>query len=161
MTQFELHQGDCLEVMKTLPDNSVDSIVTDPPYGISFMGKKWDYDVPGVDVWAEALQLFTDEHKAYSGLGGLFFHHEAINHSGGEYGRGMITTNSIESVWALLKRGITGVYHHTSKKHLNRYVNEFTFRLNFGNVKFHTLERLDSFISASNGKRLTYKELTA
>ena len=57
MTQFELHQGDCLEVMKTLPDNSVDSIVTDPPYGISFMGKKWDYDVPGVDVWAEALRL--------------------------------------------------------------------------------------------------------
>lgn len=43
--------------MKTLPDNSVDSIVTDPPYGISFMGKKWDYDVPGVDVWAEALRL--------------------------------------------------------------------------------------------------------
>lgn len=105
--------------------------------------------------------IFTDEHRAYSGLGGLFFHHEAINHSGGEYGRGMVTTNSIESVWALLKRGITGVYHHTSKKHLNRYVNEFTFRLNFGNVKFHTIERLDAFIAASHGKRLTYKELTA
>lgn len=38
--------GDCLEVMKDFPDNSVDSVVTDPPYGISFMGKKWDYDIP-------------------------------------------------------------------------------------------------------------------
>lgn len=52
-----LHHGDCLEVMRTLPDNSVDSIVTDPPYGLSFMGKKWDYDVPSVDVWREALRV--------------------------------------------------------------------------------------------------------
>ena len=50
-------QGDCLEVLKTMPDNSVDSLVTDPPYGISFMGKKWDYDIPSVDVWREALRV--------------------------------------------------------------------------------------------------------
>lgn len=43
--------------MKSLPDNSVDSIVTDPPYGLSFMGKKWDYDVPSVDVWSECLRV--------------------------------------------------------------------------------------------------------
>jgi DNA modification methylase len=55
--KFDLHHGDCLEVLRTLPDNSVDSIVTDPPYGLSFMGKKWDYDVPGVDVWAECLRV--------------------------------------------------------------------------------------------------------
>jgi site-specific DNA-methyltransferase (adenine-specific) len=52
-----LYLGDCLEVLRTLPENSVDSIVTDPPYGLSFMGKKWDYDVPGVDVWAECLRV--------------------------------------------------------------------------------------------------------
>ena len=52
-----LLHGDCLEVLKTLPDNSVDSIVTDPPYGLSFMGKRWDYDVPSVDVWAECLRV--------------------------------------------------------------------------------------------------------
>jgi len=104
--------------------------------------------------------LCTDEHRAYSGIGGLFFAHETVNHSIGQYKQGFAHTNSIESVWALLKRGITGVYHHTSKKHLNRYVNEFTFRLNFGNVKYHTIERLDAFIAASTGKRLTYKELT-
>lgn len=54
---FTLHRGDCLEVLRTLPDNSVDSIVTDPPYGLSFMGKRWDYDVPAVAVWAECLRV--------------------------------------------------------------------------------------------------------
>jgi site-specific DNA-methyltransferase (adenine-specific) len=49
--------GDCFEVLKTLPADSVDAIVTDPPYGLSFMGKKWDYDVPAVEVWAECLRV--------------------------------------------------------------------------------------------------------
>ena len=49
--------GDCLEVMRGMADNSVDSIVTDPPYGLSFMGKKWDYDVPGEDIWRECLRV--------------------------------------------------------------------------------------------------------
>jgi hypothetical protein len=66
-----------------------------------------------------------------------------------------------ESVWAVLKRGVHGVYHHVSPKHLARYVDEFTFRLNEGDVKRHTLARLDSFVDAIAGKRLTYKELTA
>jgi DNA modification methylase len=57
MTSVKLHHGDCLDVLRSMPDNSVDSIVTDPPYGISFMGKKWDYDVPDVDVWAECLRV--------------------------------------------------------------------------------------------------------
>jgi DNA modification methylase len=52
-----LHLGDCLEVLRTLPDCSVDAVVTDPPYGLSFMGKKWDYDVPSVEVWAECLRV--------------------------------------------------------------------------------------------------------
>lgn len=49
--------GDCLEKLKELPDNSVDAVVTDPPYGISFMGKQWDYDVPQVDVWKEVYRV--------------------------------------------------------------------------------------------------------
>ena len=53
----ELHLGDCLAVMRALPACSVDAIVTDPPYGLSFMGKKWDYDVPSVEVWAECLRV--------------------------------------------------------------------------------------------------------
>jgi transposase-like protein len=105
--------------------------------------------------------LVTDEHPAYKGLDGLLFRQESVNHSAGEYVRGMAHTNGIESVWAVLKRGLHGVYHHTSAKHLSRYVDEFSFRLNAGNVKRHTLERLASFVDAVAGKRITYKELTA
>ena len=104
--------------------------------------------------------LHTDEASAYNGLDGLFFRRESVNHSAGEYVRAGVTTNGIESVWALLKRGINGVYHHASDKHLARYVNEFAFRLNEGNVKQTTLARLDAMIAASAGKRITYTELT-
>lgn len=105
--------------------------------------------------------LYTDEHGAYSGLDGLFFRQATVNHSAGEWGRGAVNTNSIESVWAVFKRGLIGVYHHASSKHLGRYANEFSFRLNFGNVKIHTLRRLDSFVDAVAGKHITYAELTA
>lgn len=54
---MRLLHGDCLEELRKLPDNSVDSVVTDPPYGLSFMGKKWDYDVPSEDVWSECLRV--------------------------------------------------------------------------------------------------------
>ena len=54
---IDLRLGDCLEVLQSMEDNSVDSIVTDPPYGISMMGKKWDYDVPSVDIWTECLRV--------------------------------------------------------------------------------------------------------
>jgi len=53
----KIYNGDCLDVMKTFPDNSIDTIITDPPYGLSFMGKKWDYDVPKVELWQEALRV--------------------------------------------------------------------------------------------------------
>jgi site-specific DNA-methyltransferase (adenine-specific) len=54
---FILYNENCLDAMKRLEDNSVDSIVTDPPYGLSFMGKKWDYDVPSQEIWAECLRV--------------------------------------------------------------------------------------------------------
>jgi hypothetical protein len=92
-------------------------------------------------------------------MAGLFFDHETVNHSAGEDVRGNAGTNSIESVWAVMKRGMHGVYHHASAKHMSRYVDEFTFRLNEGDVKVHTLDRLDSFIKAMDGKRLTYARL--
>ena len=73
----------------------------------------------------------------------------------------MVHTNGIESVWALLKRGYHGIYHGFSVKHLQRYINEFTFRLNEGNCKIHTLDRIDSLLGMAVGKRLTYANLTA
>ena len=88
--------------------------------------------------------LHTDEGRPYSGIGNAGFVHDTINHGDGEYVRGETTTNGIESVFAVLKRGLIGVYHHASPKHLDRYVDEFSFRLNEGNVKNHTLTRLDT-----------------
>jgi DNA modification methylase len=52
-----LHLGDCLDVLRTMADCSVDAVVTDPPYGLAFMGKRWDYDVPSVAIWAECLRV--------------------------------------------------------------------------------------------------------
>ena len=57
MSEVKLYNGDCLEVMKSIPECSCDSIVTDPPYGLSFMGKDWDYGVPGVAFWKEAMRV--------------------------------------------------------------------------------------------------------
>lgn len=57
VADFHVHHGDCLEVLRGMADNSVDSIVTDPPYGLSFMGKKWDYDVPSEAIWRECLRV--------------------------------------------------------------------------------------------------------
>lgn len=104
--------------------------------------------------------IHTDENFGYREVG-KSYNHRKVNHSKDEYSRGGVTTNGIESVFAVLKRGLHGVYHHASPKHLGRYVDEFTFRLNDANVRRHTWDRLDSFVDAVAGKRLTYKRLTA
>ncbi len=105
-------------------------------------------------------ELHTDEHGGYDGLN-AFYVHKTINHSLEQYHVDGVGTNSVESVWAVLKRGIYGTFHQVSPKHLARYVNEFSFRLNAGNVKQHTLLRLNALVDSCVGKRITYKELTA
>jgi DNA modification methylase len=55
--QTTIYNGDCREILETLPDDSVDAVVSDPPYGLAFMGKRWDYDVPGVEVWQQCLRV--------------------------------------------------------------------------------------------------------
>ena len=106
----------------------------------------------------DTASLFTNEHRSYQGNK---FHHKTVNHSAKQFVDGMAHTNGIESVWAVLKRGFYGIYHSFSQKHLQRYVDEFGFRLNEGNCKIHTLERIDAFIDKTFGKRITYSELTA
>jgi len=113
-----------------------------------------------LDNVAKGSEIQTDEHTGYQGIE-RHFYHDMVNHKAGVYARLGVTTNSIESVWAVMKRGLHGVYHHASPKHLARYVDEFTFRLNDANVKRHTLDRLDSFITATSGRRITYARLTA
>lgn len=72
--------------------------------------------------------LMTDELPAYRGPGRAFRAHETVNHRSGEYARGHVHTNTIEGYFALLKRGINGVYHHVGTQHLDQYLGEFDFR---------------------------------
>ena len=76
---IKLLQGDCLQTMKTLADNSVDAIVSDPPYGISFMAKKWDYDVPSVEVWKEAMRVLKPGGHALIACGTRTQHRMVVN----------------------------------------------------------------------------------
>jgi len=103
--------------------------------------------------------LCTDEGSAYRPLVG--YEHLTVNHSAKQYVDGMASTNSIESVWAVLKRGYYGIYHHFTVKHMQRYVDEFAFRLNEGNCKVHTMDRIDSMVAKTDGVRITYKALIA
>ena len=78
VADFVVHHGDCLDVLKTLADCSVDSVVTDPPYGLSFMGKAWDYDVPQVDVWREVLRVLKPGGHLLSFFGTRTYHRGVV-----------------------------------------------------------------------------------
>lgn len=83
--------------------------------------------------------IFTDDHAAYHGLEKHGFNHDRINHSQGVYVYGNVHTNTIEGFWSLVKRGLGGVYHSVSKKYLQTYLNEYSFRYNHrasGNLIF-------------------------
>ena len=75
---MKLILGDCLDKLKELDDNSVDSIVTDPPYGLSFMGKKWDYDVPSVEIWEECMRVLKPGGHLLSFAGSRTYHRMAV-----------------------------------------------------------------------------------
>lgn len=111
----------------------------------------------------QGATVYTDDAAAYGALPTILnqYEHETVAHSRGEYVRGEAHTNGIESVWAVLKRSITGTWHHVSPKHLGRYVNEATFRLNEGNCEVDTLDRMRNFAAGVHGKRLRYADLIA
>lgn len=79
MGSVDLRLGDNLELLKQMPDNSVDSVVTDPPYGISFMGNKWDYDVPSVELWKEVIRVLKPGGHALVACGTRTQHRMAVN----------------------------------------------------------------------------------
>jgi site-specific DNA-methyltransferase (adenine-specific) len=78
MSTFTLYQGDCLDKLKELDDNSIDSIVTDPPYGLAFMGKKWDYDVPSQEIWEECIRVLKPGGHLLSFAGSRTYHRMAV-----------------------------------------------------------------------------------
>lgn len=106
---------------------------------------------------APGTVLCTDEHAAYCGM--PEYKHLSVNHSAKEYVNGMAHTNGMESVWALLKRGYYGTFHNFSVKHLQRYVNEFSFRLNEGRCAVESMDRVNALFYKAVGVRLTYDAL--
>ena len=84
-----------------------------------------------------------------------YYDHEAVNHSAGEYVRGMAHTNGIESFWSMLKRGYQGTYHKMSPKHLERYINEFSGRHNVREAD--TIEQMETAFIHMIGKHLAYR----
>lgn len=107
-------------------------------------------------VSANAI-LITDGHAAYRGLAKEFKQHEAVDHGKGEYVRGEYHTNGIEGFWGIMKRGIYGIYHNVSYKHLHRYCNEFGYRYN--TKELTGIERFEEAVKKVNGTRLTYNSL--
>lgn len=101
--------------------------------------------------------IFSDDARGYKSLKG--FWHSWVQHSIGEYVRDEVTTNAIESCWAMLKRGYKVVYHWMSPKHLQLYLNEFTERINC--LGLSALGWLERQVRQSVGHRLTYQRLTA
>lgn len=103
--------------------------------------------------------IMTDEWPSYRGVGkGFAGGHRVVNHGDKEYVRGDVYTNTAESSFALLKRGIVGIYHAVSKEHLHRYVSEFDFRWN--TRKMNDGDRTVAAIQGASGKRLPYRTLT-
>ena len=98
-------------------------------------------------------KVYTDDHKGYLGLQ----NHESVKHSVGQYVEGQAHTNGIESFWATLKRGYYGVFHKMSKKHLHRYVNEFSGRHNIRSLD--TIDQMRFLALGMVGKRLRYQDL--
>jgi ISXO2-like transposase domain len=104
----------------------------------------------------------TDDFGAYKKLGKAFASHEVVNHSAKEYARGDVTTNTVESSFALLKRGLIGTFHSVSEQHLQRYATEFDFRWNTRqSLGFNDTQRAAVALKNIGGKRLTYRRIDA
>lgn len=103
-------------------------------------------------------KLYTDEARAYLPLAARY-DHEAVNHSVGEYVRGMAHTNGIESFWAMLKRAHKGIFHKISPKHLHRYIADFAAKHNIREAD--TVAQMGALAAGMVGKRLTYAALIA
>jgi transposase-like protein len=104
--------------------------------------------------------LMTDTAGGYFDLGKEFVRHEMVNHEANEYVRGDAHSNTVESYFATLKRGIVGTYHNISEAHLKRYLAEFDFRYNERTaLGVDDSERMEKALKGIEGKRLTYRRI--
>lgn len=135
-----------------LRDESGQVIIVPVPdtYGETLQKLIQDNVEPGSTVW-------TDEAPGYKAIKDLGYVHEWVTHSTGEYVRDMVTTNGVESVWALLKRGYTGTYHYMSWRHFRRYCDEFAFRNNIG--PGNGFDTIGHVLRRMKDRHITYQQL--
>ncbi|WP_334175016.1 IS1595 family transposase [Pseudoxanthobacter sp.] len=111
---------------------------------------------------AKESVLYTDESRLYGGMGDHFAAHESVKHSAGEYVRGGVHSNTIESYFSIFKRGMRGTYQHCAEKHLHRYLAEFDFRHNRRvALGVNDIARAANILDGVIGKRLTYETTRA
>lgn len=103
----------------------------------------------------EGSKIYTDEYHGYTGLG-RWYTYGTVKHALHVYVAGDVNTNSIENFWSILKRGLYGIYHQVSEKHLERYLDEFSAR--FNTRKISEQERFENFLNQSESP-LSYKRL--
>jgi len=109
------------------------------------------------EIVTKESTIMTDEWSSYKGIGKEFDGgHQIVEHGAGEYVKGNASTNTVESYFSLLKRGVMGTFYHVSKKHLPRYCDEFSFRWN--NRKYDDEQRTTEALKGMVGKRLMYKQ---
>lgn len=107
-----------------------------------------------------SARIISDEFPSYWGIGREFGGgHDHVSHKAREYARGDVHTNTVESSFALVKRGIIGVYHNVSREHLHRYIAQCDFLWN--TRKMNDGERTVAAIRAAEGKRLMYRQPSA
>lgn len=108
-----------------------------------------------------ASRLHTDESRLYPSIGTEFASHETVNHSAKEFVRGDVTTNTVEGFFGVFKRGMVGVYQHCSENHLQRYLDEFSFRYSHRvKLGIEDAERAEIAMAGGEEKRLRWKQLT-
>lgn len=104
--------------------------------------------------------LMTDESNVYKAVGEEFASHDTVNHSVWEYGRGEISTNTVEGFFSIFKRGMKGIYQHCGERHLHRYLAEFDFRYSHRvKLGFSDMDRANALLKGIVGKRLTYRRV--
>lgn len=131
-------------------------------------GEKRSFHLPNVNhsnlrpimqgMIAKTARLMTDQAGVYEKIGPDFASHEVVNHTVKEYARGDVTTNTVESSFAILKRGLYGTFHSVSEQHLQRYATEFDFRWNnWIALGVNDVQRTNAALKGIEGKRLTYR----
>ena len=133
MDKFTLYNDDCLNALRTMEDNSIDSCVTDPPYGLSFMGKSWDYDVPKKEIWEEVFRVLKPGAHLLAFFGSRTYHRGVvqIEDAGFEirdqimwlYGSGFPKSHNIGKAidaQAGAKRTVVGTRKHPTLKDVNK-----------------------------------------